>query len=250
MKNWNVEHDCVLLKASPVCWESFARIEHPFPSRILVGEIEWSLDLPSTAPVPRTTRWLSRTNHRIDWKLYGQSNTEWLWRDYQWAHCFLSARSVYLVDWLRVEYVSFRIAPETFESMGIAFDTLREPSLSRGRTYSTRKRSNACRKQQPMLAASETDQNRLIEHLTDLRTEMFNSRSIRCDDTIVIQQRLGFVFMIEDFDFQRIIRLEVLSIESDLHATDKRRFEIHPSLHQQTFGIRCVENNLSDAWTN
>lgn len=101
-----------------------------------------------------------------------------------------------------------------------------------------------------MHAPAETDQNRLIEHLTDLRTEMFHSRSIRGDDTIVVQQRLGFVFMIEDFDFQWIIRLEVLSIESDLHATEKRRFEINSSLHQQAFGIGRVENNLSDAWTN
>ena len=117
-----------------------------------------------------------------------------------------------------------------FESLDIAFDNLRVFYRARDKICRTKTKDESRLRTSPARASIYHD--RAVEHVAYLGTEMFRDRSVRRRDTIVVEQRFGFVLVIQDLDLQRIVRSEILSMDEHFYAAQKRRLEIDACLHQ------------------
>ena len=79
---------------------------------------------------------------------------------------------------------------------------------------------------------------------------MFDGGNVRRVHSIEVERRFGFVDVVDDFDFQRIIGFEIFSINGNFHAANERRLKIDAGLHQRTFRFGRVKNDFRHSRTN
>ena len=130
------------------------------------------------------------------------------------------------------------------ESTGIAVGVLREFDLSTNKTNKTKRRKLFEEER------ARTNRQSVVQHLPDFRTEVLDGGNVRRVHSIEVERRFGFVGVVDDLDLQRIVGLEVLAVDGDLHAADERRLEIDARLHQRTLRFRRVKRDLRHSRAN